>query len=369
MKTNLQEVRDVYPKRDFHNTKNRKLKTVSCFIGLVLLVVILAISLVACNKDQPQPPELNHHDAIDATCTENGNIEYWENPETGVYYSDEWGQQVINKKDTVISKTGHSYPLSKIESKSATCKVEGNIEYWQCEACNARFRDENGRNEISELDTVIKAPHIYDPNTFVEKDPWEWGNDYSWAIFHYMCYECGASTSESAEIAQDASAKYDVDVNVTYTASVVVRNNAEEDIIIQDKREGTIPALLVFELQNDRNSYKVIGNNIKSDKDTDVIIPNEYKNKPVTAIGQRAFENKSNITSVIIPNSITQIESEAFYGCSGLKEISIPFVGGSKSATSASPSTLFGYIFGESSYPGGMQVQQSYNIDSDSYAT
>lgn len=46
-----------------------------------------------------------------------------------------------------------------------------------------------------------------------------------------------------------------------------------------------------------------------------------YKGKtlPVTGISSRAFEGRKSLTSVIIPNSVTSIGDDAFYGCSNLK--------------------------------------------------
>ena len=47
-------------------------------------------------------------------------------------------------------------------------------------------------------------------------------------------------------------------------------------------------------------------------------------NGAVTAIGQEAFQGRSALTSVIIPNGVTSIEEGAFYGCSGLTSVTIP---------------------------------------------
>lgn len=60
----------------------------------------------------------------------------------------------------------------------------------------------------------------------------------------------------------------------------------------------------------------------------DIIIPSnviyngvEYK---VTSISRRAFYNSRELTSVILPNTITGIDDEAFYFCSSLKSVVLP---------------------------------------------
>ena len=52
---------------------------------------------------------------------------------------------------------------------------------------------------------------------------------------------------------------------------------------------------------------------------TSIIIPNS-----VTYIGERAFRGCSGLTSITIPNSVTSIEHDTFYQCSGLTSINIP---------------------------------------------
>ena len=92
---------------------------------------------------------------------------------------------------------------------------------------------------------------------------------------------------------------------------------------------------------------------------TELVIPDG-----VTSIDSFAFSNCDNLTSVVIPDSVTSIGYSAFHGCRSLTEITLPFVGANRSATSASESTLFGYIFGKSSYTGGKEQSQYYSSGS-----
>ncbi len=61
-----------------------------------------------------------------------------------------------------------------------------------------------------------------------------------------------------------------------------------------------------------------------SGSDTEVIIPSELGGKPVTAIGNEAFQEKTTITSVTIPEGVTSIEDYAFEDCTSLTEVKIP---------------------------------------------
>ena len=79
---------------------------------------------------------------------------------------------------------------------------------------------------------------------------------------------------------------------------------------------------LKFTLSSSDTSYVVSG--IGSCVDSDVVIPANYKGKPVTSIGKGTFNGCSGLTSITIPNSVTSIGYSAFEGCSSLTSITIP---------------------------------------------
>ncbi len=83
---------------------------------------------------------------------------------------------------------------------------------------------------------------------------------------------------------------------------------------------------LEYKLQNDGTSYSVVG--IGTCTDTDIAIPSKYNNLPVIHINDKAFVLNSSLTSVILPDSITSIGSNAFGICPSIK--SITFIGNSK---------------------------------------
>ena len=58
--------------------------------------------------------------------------------------------------------------------------------------------------------------------------------------------------------------------------------------------------------------------------DSVVVIPDELYDTKVSVIGSAAFESCKNLSTVFIPETVTNIENTAFNNCSKLKSISIP---------------------------------------------
>lgn len=133
---------------------------------------------------------------------------------------------------------------------------------------------------------------------------------------------------------------------------------------------------------------KFIGNS------TDVVVPTYINDTVVSVIGNRAFENCTELknitltdgyiktieggafynctglTSVVIPDSVQSMGIETFAGCSNLESLTIPFVG-AKSGVKSTDSEIysFGYIFGTIEYTNSYFSRQHTKYDNGKIRT
>lgn len=104
----------------------------------------------------------------------------------------------------------------------------------------------------------------------------------------------------------------------------------------------------------------------------DYYIPNSLKEVIITGgsyIQYGAFSNCSGLTSITIPNSVTEIGAFAFTGCSGLTSISLPFVGDKEYQPTDTYQYPLGYLFGQGNFEGSTKTTQSFYESSTSSMT
>ena len=112
----------------------------------------------------PASHKLTKVEAKDATCAENGNKAYWTCEHCGKYFlSDDSNSETakaVEQSETVIPA---SHKLTKVEAKDATCTEDGNKEYWTCEHCKKYFLSDDTNPKTAKAvefsETVIPASH------------------------------------------------------------------------------------------------------------------------------------------------------------------------------------------------------------------
>ena len=110
---------------------------------------------------------------VPATCTTDGSYDE-------VVYCVVCNAEVSHEAKTVAA-LGHEFEHH--EAKAATCRTEGNVEYWFCSKCCKNFRDSAGTNPLTTVQMAI------DPSNHKAAAAWTQENDK-----HYHICENGCST-------------------------------------------------------------------------------------------------------------------------------------------------------------------------------
>jgi len=100
---------------------------------------------------------VEHYEAVAATCHDRGNVEYWYCADCDRYFLDEAGTLLTNALSIYLPELG-SEKVKHVEAVASTCEVEGNVEYWYCEDCDRYFLDEAGTLLTNALS--VKLPKI-----------------------------------------------------------------------------------------------------------------------------------------------------------------------------------------------------------------
>ena len=225
-----------------------------------------------------------HHDAVPATCTNDGTVEYWHCTKCGKDYSDaagaleltslvapalghDWDQWIEDTAATctekglrhhtclrcqtteeeVLEALGHD--MTHHAAKAATCVAEGNIEYWTCARCQKSFVDEAGTREVQNV-TLPVDPDNHAGNTEVrgQKDATCTEDGYSGDTW---CLDCGKKIADGQVIKAlghdmthhaAKAATCTEDGNTEYWSCARCQKNFTDEVGEKETADVTIPA-------------------------------------------------------------------------------------------------------------------------------
>ncbi|MCM1221597.1 MAG: hypothetical protein NC548_44675, partial [Lachnospiraceae bacterium] len=124
-------------------------------VALLAVFTTMGATMAACRGDQHS---LTKHDAVEANCMQEGNIEYWDCSHCDKLFADEKGETEIT--DYVIPKTGHT--IGDNDYHAATlpdCEKDGSLAYWECSDCHKKFANKDGLKEITDvMDPAAHTP-------------------------------------------------------------------------------------------------------------------------------------------------------------------------------------------------------------------
>ena len=208
---------------------------------------------------------------------------------------------------------GHNYGdlISKIEP---TCSATGTEAHYKCSVCNKVFKDDELKTETTLDDlTIAINPDAHNFGEWIKNESEDTHTRVcSFNNVHSETENClgGTATCTEQATCEKCNAKYGKALGHDYQGGVCTRCGTER------ASEG-----LEYSWNSDGTGYTVTG--IGTCTDTEIIIPSEYNAKPVTSIGDYAFNGCGGLTSVTIPDSVTSFGESAFYNCRGLTSVTI----------------------------------------------
>jgi len=299
------------------------------------------------------------------TCTEDGNKEYWTCEHCGKYFlSDDSNPETakaVELSETVIPA---SHKLTKVEAKDATCTEDGNKEYWTCEHCKKYFLSDDTNPETAKAvelsETILPAIQHKNAELRNSSEPTETSPGYSGDLY---CPDCDKVVEKGYTYWNEGNLTWKLDADGTLTISGTgamknydsidnlspVYNNLKVKKVVIEKGVTSIGELAFYKCSSLTNitipgnvesigesafyscdnlmdvtlqdGVKSIGNAafILCNNLTNIVLPNS-----VTSIGYFAFKDCTSLTSIKIPDSVTSIGSSAFENCSSLTSITIP---------------------------------------------
>ena len=254
-----------------------------------------------------------------ATCSESGNKEYWTCEHCGKYFlSDDSNPETakaVELSETVISA---SHKLTKVEAKDATCTEDGNKEYWTCEHCGKYFLSDDTNPETAKAvelsETILPAIQHKNAELRNSSEPTETAPGYSGDLY---CPDCDKVVEKGYTYWNEGNLTWKLYEDGTLNIS---GTGAMKDYNDDDNPSPVYNNLKVKKIVIEKGVTSVGDYAFRSCNNlTSIMIPSS-----VTSIGDFAFNSCGSLTSITIPDSVTSIGSYAFTSCSSLTSITIP---------------------------------------------
>lgn len=215
-------------------------KTRRVLIAICIIAVIASICvLTACQPKHTH--DLQEHQKVEATCITDGQSAYWSCEGCGKIFSDAEGQNETTLEALKIAKLGHH--LEKVDAKAATCTENGNIEYWRCtnSGCGKYFSDAQGQTEI--VVTTTTVPAIAHANVKEVKAGIDTEAKKGWN-YHWYCEDCGKCFNNSfgdEELAESTVYYYPIEsvsINLSGKKAGTVAAITEGNVTLTSAYEG-----------------------------------------------------------------------------------------------------------------------------------
>ncbi|MBO4217004.1 MAG: leucine-rich repeat protein, partial [Clostridia bacterium] len=224
--------------------------------------------------------------------------------------------QYIAKWDVELySPELHLHDLTKYPAVEATCTEPGNIEYYQCSVCGGYFIYRDDLTKVSIEDTVIPAKgHKWDEGSVTSEPTCS-----SIGETTFTCTGCGITRTEDI-----APIPHNFVDNICTMCGEERSSQGLEFILNDDNESYTLAGMgtctdteIYVPAKYAGKPVTAIGERAFADQTsvTEIIIPGSVK-----TIGTRAFYN-TGLTEITIPESVTSIGTQIIYKANGLTTV------------------------------------------------
>ena len=153
---------------------------------IIMLIAVLSLTMMffcsACFDNADDGSESTSTPAISETTSDSESVE---STESGESIESRESGEASESESTSESET-HTHTLTKVESKAATCTEDGNVEYFKCSECGEMFADEAATTVTTLEEVRILKGHKPEFKAAVEATYFEEGT-----LEHYVCAKCG----------------------------------------------------------------------------------------------------------------------------------------------------------------------------------
>ena len=218
----------------------------------------------------------------------------------------------------LVSYTSHT--LNKTEAKAATCSEDGNKEYWTCEHCGKYFLSDDANPEtataVEQSETILPAIQHKNAELRNSSEPTETSPGYSGDLY---CPDCDKVVEKGYTYWNEDNLTWklyeDGTLNISGTGAMKNYNYFEGNQSPASQKKDSVKKVVI------EDGVTSIGNEAFAGCSslTSITIPDS-----VTSIGEGTFSGCSSLTSITLSNNITNIGNSAFAGCSSLTSITIP---------------------------------------------
>lgn len=246
----------------------------------------------------------------DSLTLTHGSMELTDIPDlTAANSSDNDGTFIVDGQSIPVGESAYVHNLEHVDAKAATCTEDGNIEYWRCRTCGKKYSDAGAQDEIKPSDDVngINDPLVIKAAGHKWSGPeWTWSDDHQSASAAFTCEnESDPSRTETVDAEVTGTVTKEAGAyskgEKTYTATVNFGGKDYTDQYIEEIPAKGAPAVItIIDDSSDTGKDNPDNNKDNTKDDADSTNTGENDNTNTSPNGS---DEVPTVTGTILPTA------------------------------------------------------------------